>query len=82
MTTPTPTDRLRAGFAKAVPMMERRRRDDLAGQYKPNDQMERIAGLSARAREAYFAASPTARIGYGLYADQKAAYEAEQERTR
>jgi len=78
----TSADRLRAGYAKAVPQMERRRREDLAAQYRPSDQMERVAGLSARARETLLASSTTLRIGYGIYTEQKAAYEAEQERTR
>lgn len=78
----TSADYLRAGYAKAETQLERRRREALAEQYRPDEGMERIAALSARAREAYFAASPTARIGYGLYSDQKAAFEAEQEATQ
>ena len=78
----TSADRLRAGYATALPKMAQRRREDLAAQYKPSDQMERIAAMSARAREALLASSTTLRIGYGIYSEQKAAHEAlDQERT-
>jgi len=75
-TTPTPTDRLRSGFTKAETLMEHRRLADLAGQHRPDDKMERVAAMSPRAREAYLAASPAARIAYGIFAAQRDAHDA------
>lgn len=73
----TAADHLAAGYRGTEQVHARRRLEELAEQFDPNDaQMRRIDALSKGDRAALFAKNPGLHIGYGFWTNQQAAHDA------